>query len=122
MSIYDEMQKIASDVLSDPEFKQGVISYVRIVPGSGPEDDPGPPTEIITPVLGGVVRGVSYKYVKDGLALSTDKIVTMPVVSGVTPNMRDFIEVDGERLKIVQDISTPAAGVRVVWKFIVRKG
>jgi len=46
----------------------------------------------------------------------------MPVVSGVTPNMRDFIEVDGERLKIVQDISTPAAGVRVVWKFIVRKG
>ena len=122
MSIYDEMQKIASDVLSDPEFKQGVISYVRIVPGSGPEDDPGPANEIITPVLGGVVRGVSYKYVKDGLALSTDKIVTMPVVASIVPNMRDFIEVDGERLKIVQDISTPAAGVRVVWKFIVRKG
>lgn len=122
MSLYDEMQKIASDVLSDPEFKQGVISYVRIMPGSGPIDDPGPADEIITPVLGGVVRGVSYKYVKDGLALSTDKTVVIPVVPGITPNMRDFIEVDGERLKIVQDISTPAAGIRVVWKFIVRKG
>ena len=120
MTIYDEMRDIASDLLQ--EFKQGVIHHVRIVPGSGPADDPGPSTTVITLLIGGVARGVSYKYVKDGLALSTDKTVTFPVVDGLTVEMRDFIDIDGERHKIVQDISVPAAGARVVYKFIIRKG
>ena len=120
MTIYDEMQKISSDLLT--EFKQGTISLLQITPGVGPVDNPGPSTETIVPIPGGVVRGVSYKYVKDGLAVSTDKTVVLPVVEGVTPSMRDFIIIDGVKHKIVQDISVPAAGTKVVWKFIVRKG
>jgi hypothetical protein len=116
---YDEMQKIASDVLKD--FKQGVIKYIDIVPTSGPADEPGAPT-VVEYELDAVAKGVSYKFVKDGLALSTDLTVTSAVLSGLTPNLRGFIEIDGNRYKIVQDISTPAAGTRAVWKWIVRKG
>lgn len=119
MSFYDEMQKVASDVLS--EFKQGTIKYVEIVAGSGPADNPGPSTPASYD-LDAVAKGVSFKYVRDGLALSTDLTVTAAVRSDVTPNMKGFIEIDGVRYKIVQDISTPAAGTRAVWKFIVRKG
>ena len=122
MAIYDEMQNLARDILTEPEFKQGKIEYVQIVPGNGPVDNPGPSRTVVTEMLGGVARGVSYKYVKDGLALSSDKTVTLPVVAGITPDMKDFIDIDGVRYKMVQDISTPAAGTRVVWKFIVRKG
>jgi len=122
MTFYQEMQNLANDLLSDPDFKQGVIEYVRIVPGSGPADNPGPLTPVKTELPGGVVKGVSFKYVKDGLALSTDLTVTVPVHPDITVDMRDFIDIDGTRLKIVQDISSPAAGTRVVWKFIVRKG
>ena len=122
MAIYDEMQNLARDILTDPEFKQAKIEYVQIVPGNGPVDNPGPSRTVVTEMLGGVARGVSYKYVKDGLALSSDKTVTLPVVAGITPDMKDFIDIDGVRYKMVQDISTPAAGTRVVWKFIVRKG
>lgn len=122
MAIYDEMQNLARDILTDPEFKQGKIEYVRIVPGTGPIDNPGPSTTVVTEMPGGVARGVSFKYVKDGLALSSDLTVILPVTAGVVPNMKDFIDIDGVRYKIIQDISTPAAGTRVVWKFIVRKG
>jgi hypothetical protein len=121
MTIYDEMQQIASDVLGDPTFKQGVIHYVAVVPGNGPADNPGP-SVTAEYELEAVCKGVSFKYVKDGLALSTDKTVVAAVRADVTPNMNGFIKIDGVKHKIVQDISTPAAGTRVVWKWIVRKG
>jgi len=119
MAFYGEMQNLASEILA--EFKQGVIRYIKITPGNGPADNPGPSTQ--TPyALDAVAKGVSFKYVKDGLALSTDLTVVAAVRSDITPNMRDFIEVNGVNYKIVQDISSPASDVRVVWKFIVRKG
>lgn len=119
MTIYDEMQQIASDLLN--EFKQGSIAYVAIVPGNGPADNPGASTPTEYP-LDAVAKGVAYKYVKDGLALSTDLTVTAAVIAGLVPDMKGFIKIDGVRYKIMQDISTPGAGSRVVWKWIVRKG
>lgn len=122
MALYDEMQQIARELLNDPDFKQGTIRYIAIVPGNGPADNPGPSTAVPHDIPGGVAKGVSYKYVKDGLALSTDKTVILPIVAGLVIDMKGFIEIDGVRHKIVQDISTPAAGTRVVGKYIVRKG
>lgn len=119
MTFYDEMQNVASEVLK--EFKQGAIKYVQIVPGNGPIDEPGPSTTVEVDV-DAVAKGVSFKYVRDGLALATDLTVTIAYNASITPNMRDFISIDGVRYKIVEDISVPAAGSRVVWKFIVRKG
>lgn len=118
MAFYDEMQKIASDVLN--QFKQGSIVYVKTVVGSGPVDNPGPATSLRYP-LDAVAKGVSFKFVSSGLALSTDLTVTCATVDGLTVDARDFIEIDGVSHKIVQDISVPAAGNRVVWKFIIRK-
>lgn len=119
MTIYDELQPVAAELLK--EFKQGTIQLIQLTPGTGPADNPGPATEVITD-LDAVAKGVSFKYVKDGLALSTDLQVTSAIVAGIVPNGRDFITIDGARFKIVEILPVPAAGTRVVWKFIVRKG
>lgn len=119
MSIYDELTSVVSEVMS--EFKQGSIKLVSITPGTGPADEPGEPTESLT-TLDAVARGVSSKYVKDGLALASDLMVSAAVVAGVTPKNSDFIEIDSVRYKIVQIMNLPAAGTKLVWKFIVRKG
>jgi len=117
-AFYDEMQKIASGVLK--QFKQGTIVYVKTVVGDGAPDDPGPATSLRYP-LDAVAKGASFKFVSSGLALSTDLVVTCAIVEGLTIDPRDFVEIDGVSHKIVQDVSVPAAGNRVVWKFIVRK-
>lgn len=119
MSIYEELRDTVAKPLLK-EFKQGSISLIQMTPGSGPIDNPGPATQT-TISLDAVAKGVSFKYVRDGFATSTDLIVTAAIVDGITPTKNDFIEIDGVRHKIIEDISPPAAGSRVVWKFIVRK-
>lgn len=117
MSIYDDLKPVAASLMK--EFKQGVISYIKLTPGTGPVDEPGPATEVLTP-LNATVKGVSFKYVQNGLAVATDLMVTAAIVDGLILDMRDSIEIDGVRNKIVQILPTPAAGTKVVWKFIVR--
>ncbi len=118
MTIYDELQTIGAEVLK--EFKQGTVTLVQVTPGAGPADDPGAPTET-SYTLDAVVRGVSYKYVRDGFAVATDLELSVAVIAGLTPTFKDFIVIDGERYKIIQDVSAPSAGTRAVWKFLVRK-
>lgn len=118
MTIYDELKVVASDLLA--QFKQGTISLVQLAPGNGPADNPGAPTETVV-ALNATVIGAPYKYVKSGFAVMTDLMVTAAIVDGVTPTKNDFIVIDGQRYKILGDVSVPASGVRVVWKFIVRK-
>lgn len=120
MTIYDELQGVASEVLG--EFNQGGISLVKITPGGAPADNPGTPT-ITVYELEAVARGVSFKYVQSGFAVQSDLQVTAAVLEGVTPNINDFIRIDGTDHKIIEDVSAPAAaGTRAAWKFIVRKG
>ncbi len=119
MSIYDELQPIASGLLA--EFKQGVIKLIKVTAGTGPADEPGTPTETTT-TLDAVSKGVSFKYVQNGFAVASDLMVTAAVVAGITPDMKDFLEIDSVRYKIIAILPAPAAGTKVVWKFIVRKG
>lgn len=120
MSFYDEMQQIATNVLG--EFNQGVIKLIQLkTPENGTPDDPGELTEVVTE-LKGVVSGITFKYLKEGYNAVTDFEATVAVVQGVQPLEGDFLEVDGVQYKIIKDVSVPAAGVNVVWKFIVRKG
>lgn len=117
MSIYDELRPVAASLLK--EFKQGEVQLVNIVTSG----DPDSPTNLETVIdLDAVCSGVSYRYVKDGFALESDLTVTASVVDGVNPSMNDFIMVDGVQYKIIRDISPPAAGNKIVWKFIVRRG
>ena len=116
MSIYDEMQGVARDLLQ--QFNQGVIKLISIGPGAGPSYDPGPGTESSITLPGAVCRGVKMKYVMLGLAAATDFQVTMP--GNLSPKLADFVEVDGKRLKVVNLITKPAAGTPVVHTVIIR--
>lgn len=119
MTIYDDLKPIVADIMS--EFKQGIISLKTITPGAGPIDNPGDSTETVT-VLNATVKGVSFKYIKEGFAVSSDFEVTAAPIDGVTVTEKDFITIDDVDYKIVRDLSTPAAGTKLAWKFIVRKG
>lgn len=119
MSIYDEMQNVARELLSDPEFRQGVISLIRLTPGNGPVDDPGNPTETAY-ALDGTARGVKFKYVSMGLAVASDLQITHSVIA-VEPAMSDFVQVDGVRYKVVQVIRKPSAGTPVAFTLIIRR-
>lgn len=117
--IYTELQPVATELLE--EFKQGTIALVSITEGSGPADEPGDPVETIH-ALSATVKGVSFKHVQSGFALESDLMVTSAVLNEVTISGKDFITIDGVRHKIVKDMSVPAAGIKIAWKFIVRKG
>ena len=120
MSIYDEMQQVAREILESDDFKQGSTYLVRVVPGSGPVDDPGPSVETRIK-LDGAVRGISWRFVQAGLGVASDLQITHAVVPGIIPAMTDFVESDGVRYKVVQIIARPAAGVTVVYTLIVRR-
>lgn len=128
MPLYDDLQQVVREVLSDPDLKQGIIYYVDIVPGSGPVDEPGAPTEIPYELIGGTANGVSFKYVQQGLAIATDLQTIVPVDPRFTPNMRGFILTKnkltdvGVKFKIVEIVKKPAIGTTVAFLFIIRRG
>lgn len=133
MTVFDDAQAIAKEVLGDPELQSGsVVSLVQKTPGTGAADNPGEPTSVTIPLEGAIVIGVPFKYLKggfnglanrgsDSFVVSTDLLVTAAVVDGITPTKNDFVVIDGIEYKIIEDVSAPAAGTRVVWKFLVRK-
>lgn len=119
MTIYDELLPISKELLK--EFKQGTIKHIKLTAGNGPADDPGAPTEVETDV-DAVVKGVSFKYLKDAFATAGDKIITVAPNEEIIISQADYFKIDGERWKIIADISSPGAGTRIVWKYIIRKG
>lgn len=127
MPLYDDLQAVARDVLSDPDLKQGIIFYVDVIPGNGPVDEPGEPTQVPYELTGGTATGVSFKYVQDGLAIATDLQIVAPIDPRYTPNMRGFITTKdkatdpGVKYKIVEILKKPAVGTTVAVLFIIRR-
>lgn len=120
MSIYDDLQNVTSEIMT--EFKQGLIQLVQFVyPEDSTPDNPGEPEEVLIE-LDGAAKGVSYEYLKDSFITTSDTEVTTAVINGVKPSENDFIEIDGERYKILKFQPIPKAGPACAWKFIVRKG
>lgn len=129
MGLYDDMQAVAREVLTDPDFNQGIIKYIGITPGAGPVDDPGPSTPTPFTLAGAVASGVWMKYVNMNLAVATDLQVVMSVDTRFTPDMTDMVDIEKppgsgtfKRHKIVSVIQTPAAGTPVTYTLIVRAG
>lgn len=120
MTLYDEMQQIASELLGDPDLGQPGISLVQVVPGNGPAHNPGPSTRTVTPV-NGVARGVSFKYVTSGLAVASDLQATIPADT-VVPKVGDKMIVQSRELEITQVIPKPAAGTVAVYTCILKRG
>lgn len=123
MTIYDDLKPVVSEVFN--EFKQtgklGAIQLVQRVAAAGPVDNPGTSSEVLH-TLNATVSGVSWKLISSGLALATDRTLVCVPVEGITPGPKDFIFIDNKRYKIVEDISAPAVGAPLVWKFIIRSG
>lgn len=123
MSIYDEMQGIARELLDESALGQPGIYLISLTPGGGHADDPLPDQEQRHYLKGGAARGAQFRYVQGGLAQASDTQVTFPVLPGVPDpvGLRDFVEVKGERFKIVEVIRKPQAGTPVVFTVIARR-
>lgn len=117
------MQALARDILTDPDFKQGVAYLIKPSTGTGPAYNPGAgvaPTPILLP--GCVAVGVPTKFIVRSLAIEGDLLFTSSVVAGVTVDAaHDKIRYNGNDYKIVSDQSVPPVGTKVVWKFIIRR-
>lgn len=118
MGFYEDMQGIATGVLSD--FKQGKVEYQPIARTGGTVDEPGAITVAAKVLLKAAARGVKFKYVSMGLAVASDLQVTSAVISGGF-DMRGMIFVDDVQYKIVQIIPKPAAGTPAAFTLIIRK-
>jgi len=123
MTLYNDMQKLAGNLLN--QFKQGQTYLIMVTPGTGPKDNPGPPTEKRIP-YNGTVRGVRFRFVQNGLAAASDLQTTMPYTVDakgveVEPNGKCFVEADGVRYKVVEVVRTPAVGTVITWTLILRK-
>ena len=124
MGFYDDMQKIASSSMKD--FTQGSVKLFHYEQ----KDDLSnldEPTDLVEKVydLDATISGVSYKYLINNYAVASDLTITAAVIPGVKISINDFIEVEGEKHKIIRDISaapTSASKQPVVWRFICRKG
>lgn len=119
MSIYDELVPVVRDVMG--EFQQGEINLVKLEPGDGPPDNPGPSTPVRTR-LDATASGVSAKLVQDGFATATDLMVIAATIDGIVIGVNDRIEIDGIQHTIVKDMTVPAAGTKLAWKLVVRRG
>ncbi len=116
MSIYDEMRVVAKEVLT--EFKQGGIKYVRLNAAVGPPDNPGVPSETSFVIDDGVARGVEYKYVDGTQVVASDGQITCGAPQQFTPNIKDYVEVGGQRHKIRRVTAIPPTGTPVAYTII----
>lgn len=117
MTIYDDLQAVAKDVLG--EFDQGGLSRIEIttVPGGNEWDLP---TENTTTVAtDAVVSGVSSKYVDGERILMTDLMAT--VAGDIDITTSDAVTVDGNAVQIVQVEPVPASGTAAIKKIILRR-
>jgi hypothetical protein len=116
MSIYDDAQKIATDVLG--KFNQGGLTYVKVTPGAGPAANPGPPTEQRFTLIG-VSRGVQFRFIDGTLITAADFQCTIPVDTRFVPDDKGFIETaDGARYKVRAAHKIPPTGVTVSHRLI----
>lgn len=122
MSIYDDMQSLASDVLG--EFDQGGIFYLAMVaPVGGTPDDPGEPVATSFK-LDGVARGVKMKYVDGTSILASDMQTTVAVRDDIAPDLTGFIALgsaDGPRHKVVRVDPIPPVGTTVANRIFFRR-
>lgn len=119
--LYDDLQKIVSGILSDPNITQGALYLVEpnATVGAKPwKTVAGVPTRTL---VNGAVRGVSKKYIDRSLAIETD-LQAVIGVPAVPVTMSQYLEIDGTQYKIQHIENKPAAGTPVAIVLILRKG
>lgn len=123
MSFYGDMQKIATNLLT--QFDQGGIQYVRRVKTTPSGRDPGVITQTLV-TLKGAAKGATKKYIDRGQAIAGDIVVTAAVEQftkvGFVPIVSDGVKVGGVTYNIETVLAVPPAGTVVAYKLIGRKG
>lgn len=122
---YQEMQKVAGSILK--QFKQGNVKLYHYTEKEGGTLDAPVELEETVYDLDATVSGVGYKYLVNSYAVASDLTICAAVIPGVKISINDFIEIEGEKHKIIRDISAAPTAVEgsaepVVWRFICRKG
>lgn len=134
MSFYDEMQDVATDLLT--EFKQGTIVYLSPAAAENPWD-PSPGYNAYP--LNAVASGVSQKYINDLITTSDIEITCAVASAGWEDSMTwldhltwsddgtalDFsnsgrISIDGLEKQIIMVRKIPAAGTPVCYKIFAK--
>lgn len=120
MSFYDEMQGVATELLT--EFDQGGLAVVSPGSSSGDPWNPQPGADVIRRFKG-VLRGVSAQYVDGSLVLATDLQCTAPAFAdGHEPTLSDTLSNNGAILQIVKVERIPAATAEpaIAWRIFCR--
>lgn len=117
---YDEMASIASGLIS--EFKQGDVTYIELLDGNGPDDNPGPPIEAPPIKLEAVARNAEFKYIDGTLIESTTTQLTFaPPNETLVLDDLDYVIIDGQRYKIIKKMTIPPMGVPIVHVIFVNR-
>jgi len=119
MGFYDDMQDVVDDVLS--EFKQGVIQYIELIPGTGPDENPGPPSEKPPVTLDAVARKAEFRYVNGTTIIESDVQISFAIRTDIEFKVDDFVTVDGVRMKITRAMTIPPAGTPVLHVLFARR-
>ena len=129
MSFYDDLAKMASDLLApaaDGGLGQGTIELVRTAPGV---PDPAKPWE---PVVGtedretlrAAARGVDARMVGTevggAVLVATDLVVTA-AAPALDYQPGDVLEIDGAPVVVLGIEKIPAVGTTVAVRFILRR-
>jgi hypothetical protein len=119
MSIYDDFQIIAKELLT--EFHQDRLQYIEMIPATGgTPDNPGTPTTKTYDIPDGVARGVEYKYIDGSQVVGTEGQITCAVGEFV-PKIGNFVSVNGDTHKIVKATAIPPTGTPVVYVMVYER-
>lgn len=116
---YGKMRARATGLLN--RFAQGTViltKTTRDAPDPATPWIPGAETQVAY-TLDAVVKGVSSRFVDGSTILATDLEVTAADF-GASAEPGDTLTIDGAVVVIIRDMSVPAAGTKVVNKWIVR--
>lgn len=118
---YTKMQGIASDLLT--RFNQGEIILLRVTPGAGPANNPGPATEAPTTLKATARPAKGSVLLAPGTLIKLgDLKVVAKVEAGAEPSTKDRMTINGQKYNIIRFDKIPASGVTVAWVFYVRRG
>jgi len=119
MGFYDDMQAVATDLLT--EFKQGTVVLIKSTPGTVDPAKPWIPVAGSTTnyTLNATVRPVSKKFIDGTSIIATDSEITF-AHPGVEVLPGDKFTIDGKQVVTLLVKRIPEAGTVVAWKAIVR--
>jgi hypothetical protein len=119
MSVYDDLREVAGELMI--EFGQGTITHIRRAVGPNTYTPENPGVGAITEtVIKGVVRGVTFQYLRDTLVSSSDLLLTIPASAGIVPDTTDQFRINGENHAVVMVTAKPASGTTIVYDVVVR--